>query len=255
MAKVTQKEKVREVLVSSLNENPQGLRYAELLERTQRAWPDMSSNTIRGAIYELGTGDDADIFKPSPGLYKLRGIDEASVDEVIKKSIDQKKIEESDFYESFAIWLREDLGECTEAIALGGSRLGKKWGTPDVIGVNRPSKRALIQFDPEIITAEIKLDPAEVITAFGQAVAYRLFSNKVYLALPDEVSSDDKSRMEALCMLFGIGLVLFRTDPGKPDFQIRVRAQKHSTDMFYTNDFVDRLDKADSKSCTALFGG
>ncbi len=255
MGKPTQKDKVREVLVSSLREKPQGLRYAELLERTQRAWPDMSSNTIRGAIYELGTGDDSEIFKPSPGLYKLRNVDEEAVDEVIKQSIDQKKIDESDFYEPFAEWLKGDLGECTEAISFGGSRLGKKWGTPDVIGVSRPSKRALIQFDPEIVTAEVKLDPSEVITAFGQAVAYRLFSNKVYLALPDEITSDDKSRMEALCMLFGIGLVLYRTDPSKPDFQIRVRAQKHTTDMFYTNDFVDRLEKADSKSCTALFGG
>ena len=56
-------------------------------------------------------------------------------------------------------------------------------------------------------------------------------------------------------MLFGIGLVLFKTDPDKPEFQIRVRAQKHSADMFYTNDFVDRLDKADSKACSKLFGG
>lgn len=132
MVRVTQKEKVREVLVSSLTENPQGLRYAELMERTQRAWPDMSSNTIRGAIYELGTGDDPDIFKPSPGLYKLRNIDEASVDEVIKKSIDQKKIEESDFYEPFAMWLREDLGECTEAIPLGGTLYGRGVSTRDI---------------------------------------------------------------------------------------------------------------------------
>lgn len=255
MARITQKEKVREALVSALYQNPQGLRYAELMERIQNAWPDMPSNTIRGAIYELGTSDDPDIFKPGPGLYKLRNIDETSVDEVIKQNINQKKIQESDFYELFAQWLREDLGECTESIAFGGNRLGKKWGTPDIIGVNRPSKRALIQYDPEIITAEIKLDPSEVITAFGQAVAYRLFSNKVYLALPEEVSTEDKSRMEALCMLFGVGLVLFRTDPSEPDFQIRVRAQKHSTDMFYTNDFVDRLDKSDSRSCKILFGG
>ncbi len=255
MSKPTQKSKVRDAVIALLRETPEGIRYTELLKRLQFVLPNTSSHTIRCTVYELGTGGDPDIFKPSQGLYELRNTDEEAVDKVIKESIDQKKIDESDFYESFAEWLKGDLEEYTEAISFGGNRIGKKWGTPDVIGVNRPSKRALIQFDPEIITAEIKLDPTEVISAFGQAVSYRLFSNKVYLALPEEISNDDQSRMEALCMLFGLGLVLYKTDPSNPDFQIRVRAQKHDTDMFYTNDFVDRLEKADSASCRVLFGG
>ena len=86
-------------------------------------------------------------------------------------------------------------------------------------------------------------------------MSYRLFSNKVYLALPEEISLEDKNRMEALCMIFGIGLVLYKTDPSKPDFQIRVRAQKHETDMMYANDFVDRLESIDKKLCRDLFGG
>lgn len=250
-----QKDRIRKAIVEILTEKPQGLRHGELVAAVVDKLGDVQRNTVLGNIHQMVTQGDCQLYKPSPGLYKLRDVNEESVDEAIKQTIDQKDLDESHFYEPFAEWLRDELGECTEAVKFGGGRLGRKWGTPDVIGVSRPSKRSLIQFDPEIITAEIKLEPSEVITAFGQAVAYRLFSNKVYLALPDGISSDDKSRMEALCMLFGIGLVLYNPDPAKPDFQIRVRAQKHDTDMFYTNDFVDRLDKADSRVCGVLFGG
>ncbi|MCX6344422.1 MAG: hypothetical protein NT018_05030 [Armatimonadetes bacterium] len=255
MVKETQKDKIRSAVMSILQANPQGLRHGELVQSVQDFLPAVPRNTIHGNIHQMVTEESSQLYRPSPGLYMLRSTDEESLDQIIKKAIEQKDLDESHFYQPFAEWLRDELNECTEAVRFGGGSLGKKWGTPDVIGVNRPAKRAMIQFDPEIITAEVKLDPSQVITAFGQAVAYRLFSNKVYLALPEEISLDDKSRMEALCILFGIGLVLFKTDPAKPEFQIRVRAQKHSTDMFYTNDFVDRLDKADSKSCAILFGG
>jgi len=42
-------------------------------------------------------------------------------------------------------------------------------------------------------------------------------------------------------MLFGIGLVMFDSDPNRPEFRIRVRAQRFSPDMFYVNEFADRL--------------
>ena len=45
------------------------------------------------------------------------------------------QIRETDFYTPFAEFLKNDLGECTTAIPLGGRIFGDKWGTPDVIGV------------------------------------------------------------------------------------------------------------------------
>ena len=41
--------------------------------------------------------------------------------------------------------------------------------------------------------------------------------------MPNSISEEDYSRLESLCMLFGIGLVLFETNPDEPDFKIRVR--------------------------------
>ena len=59
--------------------------------------------------------------------------------------------------------------------------------------------------------------------------------------MPASMTLEDQSRLEALCMLFGVGLVLFALAPKAPDFQIRVRAQKFTPDMFYVNEFAERL--------------
>ncbi len=41
----------------------------------------------------------------------------------------------------------------------------------------------------------------------------------------------------------GIGLVLFNNkDPQDPNFQIRVRPQKHDPDMFYVNKYMKYVE-------------
>jgi hypothetical protein len=63
----------------------------------------------------------------------------------------------------------------------------------------------------------------------------------------------DLSRLEALCMLFGVGLVLFKLDTKNPAFDIRVRAQKFNPDMFYVNEFAERLKEFDVDKFEHLF--
>src|SRR6185295_15989095 len=108
-------------------------------------------------------------------------------------------------------------------------------------------------FPIEIVSAEIKIDPQQPVVAFGQAVAYRLFSTKTYIAMPTTLTEEDQSRLEALCMLFGVGLVLFDLNPGAPNFTIRVRAQKFNPDMFYVNEFADRMRHLDPEKFESLF--
>ena len=121
-------------------------------------------------------------------------------------------------------------------VGLGGNRFKDKWGTPDVIGVREAKKSDIIKFETEIVSAEVKLDAANLITAFGQACAYRLFSHKSYLVVPSASAQADLARLDALCRIFGIGLILFNVaDPQSPGFEIRVRAAKHDPDMFYVN--------------------
>ena len=109
------------------------------------------------------------------------------------------------------------------------------------MGVYKPQAANLIKFPLEVVSAEMKIDPHQPVVAFGQACAYRLFSHKTYIAMPNTMSEEDQSRLEALCMLFGVGLVLFDLKVTDPDYSIRVRAQRIAPDMFYVNDFVDRL--------------
>jgi len=52
------------------------------------------------------------------------------------------------------------------------------------VGIYKPLASNLIKFPIEIVSAEIKIDPQQPVVAFGQAVAYRLFSTKPYIAMP-----------------------------------------------------------------------
>jgi len=47
--------------------------------------------------------------------------------------------------------------------------------------------------------------------------------------------------------------VLFAIDVKNPDFQIRVRAQRFSPDIFYVNEFADRLKSIDVNKFNHLF--
>ena len=151
----------------------------------------------------------------------------------------QTRIREEDFYAPFVEWLVNEIEDVTRAIPLGGNRFRDKWGTPDVIGIKKPGLRDLIKGATEIVSAEIKTDTGQLIIAFGQACAYKLFSHKVYLVVPVQAEYEEISRLDALCQIFGIGLVTFDTSKvDTPDFRIMVRPSRNEPDLFYTNKYV-----------------
>ena len=51
-----------------------------------------------------------------------------------------------------------------------------------------------------------------------------------------------------------VGLVIFDLNKDAPQFSIRVRAQRFSPDMFYVNEFADRLKHNDAATFEELFG-
>ena len=138
-----------------------------------------------------------------------------------------------DFYDPFSRWLEHDLEDVTKAISLGGNRFGVKWGTPDVIGKRESKKSDIIQQTVEIVSAEIKIETNQLVTAFGQSCAYCLFSHKSYLVIPKQAAVEEISRLDSLCQVFGIGLVLFDAgNSSDPNFEIRVRARKKEPDIY-----------------------
>ncbi|EGF92755.1 hypothetical protein ABI_11920 [Asticcacaulis biprosthecium C19] len=159
---------------------------------------------------------------------------------------------EQDFYRSFAEWLEEN-DEATVASALGGASLGGKWGTPDVIGVLKPRAQDIFKFEPQIVTAEIKVVPNQPVIAFGQAVAYRLFSHKSYIVVPNSTNSDDMSRLKSLCSIHGVGLVTFALNKYQPNYSVIVLASVAAPDMFYVNSMLERLKASEPGLLNKLF--
>jgi hypothetical protein len=48
----------------------------------------------------------------------------------------------------------------------GGSIFRDKWGTPDVVGIREPKRGDIVKFRTEIVSAEVKVESAGLITAF-----------------------------------------------------------------------------------------
>jgi hypothetical protein len=238
---------IRDLALRTVEAATGGIRYTDLIQTIAVASPETPVNTIHGSVWDLHQRYPQKVSKPSRGLFVAITLNETPPRPATAQ------LKESDFYPTFAEWLKNDLDEVTVAVSLGGAGLRAKWGTPDVVGVYKPLASNLIKFPIEIVSAEMKIDPQAPVVAFGQAVAYRLFSSKTYVAMPSTMTLDDQDRLEALCMLFGVGLVLFDLDLINPNFTIRVRAQRFSPDMFYVNEFAERLKDLDPDLFEKLF--
>ena len=241
----TKKEKIIRKALELIKSNPNGIRYSNLVKSIHNGYPEIPINTIHGIVWNLETREQNEVYKPARGLFRHVSFREKETSEEEQKhSTEIEEIKEVDFYEPFARWLVDDLEECTKAIPLGGNRFRDKWGTPDVIGKREPRRSDIVKTPTEIVSAEIKVDTGQLITAFGQACAYKLFSHKSYLVIPKNSSEEDISRLDSLCLIFGIGLVLFdNIKPDDPKFEIRVRPIRHEPDMFYVNNYMRIVEK------------
>lgn len=229
--------------VGIIKEHPDGIRYSELIRALQQALPTYPVNTIHGIIWNLDTRVSGNIYKPARGVFQHLDFKENSNQTKEACPVVPKRIKEEDYYKPFATWLVNELEECTKAIPLGGNKFKDKWGTPDVIGIREPRKSDIIKPPIDIVSAEIKADTSGLITAFGQACSYKLFSHKSYIVVPKESSEEDITRLDALGRIFGIGFILMDTvDPKVPVFEIRVRATKLEPDMFYVNRYLRLIE-------------
>jgi len=240
----TKKEIIISKALGIIKNHPDGIRYMELVKKIQQELPDFPVNTIHGTVWNLEVQLPQEIYKPVRGLFRHVEFSDVEVNKVEPKVTTKKKeVKEEDFYQPFADWLVQELEECTKAIPLGGNKFKDKWGTPDVIGIRKHRPSDIIQPPIEIVSAEIKVDTKDLITAFGQACSYKLFSHKSYIVIPKESPEEDKAKIDALCLIFGIGLVLFDNRNSKdPQFEIRVRPSKHEPDMFYVNRYMKLIE-------------
>ena len=244
-AKVT--ERIKAKAFELLEQHPEGLRYSQLHKGVQAADASFKANTISGSIWNLDSAFPERVYKPSKGLFRLtkHKPPESEVLEPAQVAVPLlAKAKEEAFYLPFADWLVNEIEDATQAIPLGGNVFKDKWGTPDVLGKLESRRSDIIKGPTEIIAAEIKTETLQLVTAFGQACAYKLFSHRVYLVVPRQSQDEEISRLDSLCQIFGIGLVTFNADaPTSPDFRILVRPVRHDPDLFYTNKYMARIEK------------
>lgn len=244
-------EQIRQIALTILEKKPEGIRYSDLKREILKENSSFNPNTISGATWDLEATYPELIYKPDRGVFRLLKYkenvptqpDEEQSTTIQPKTSKKKIIKEEDFYQPFADWLVNELEECTNAIGLGGNIFKDKWGTPDVIGIRESKRSDIIQFPTEIIVGEIKIDTNGLITAFGQACAYRIFSHKSYIVIPNNSQIEDITRLDTLCRQFGIGLILFdNQNVEDPNFEIRVRAIKNEPDMFFVNKNLKQIE-------------
>ncbi len=228
-----------------LETNPKGIRYSDLVRRVASSDPSFNTNYIVGKVVGLPEQYPNRVYKPGRGLFRLTKYREPGTDQLKEELVPKQpeKIKEEDFYRAFADWLVNETEECTQAIPLGGSRFRDKWGTPDVIGIRKSRPSDIIQAPIEIVSAEIKPDVYQLVTAFGQACAYCLFSHKTYIVVSQYAPDDEIARLDSLCQVFGIRLVLFDSDcPDDPKFTIRSRPRYQQPDLFYANRYMKLIE-------------
>jgi hypothetical protein len=241
--------KIKVIALEILENKPEGITFSEMRRMILERDSSFNPHTINGSTWDLDIQYPDRVYKPDRGVFRLLKYKEDFFNQpdqvVIEEIIPQKKksIAEEDFYKPFAEWLVNELEECTKAIALGGNIFKDKWGTPDVIGVRESKRSDIIQFPTEIVSVEIKTDSNGLITAFGQSCAYKIFSHKTYIVVPNDSQIEDITRLDTLCRQFGIGLILFdNKNPELPNFTIRVRADKHEPDMFFVNKNIKMIE-------------
>jgi len=124
VAKLNIKE-IRAEALRIVKKNPGGIRFGQLLGQIQSASPETPSNTIQGSIWNLDTVMPTEVKKPSRGLYQPVATMEPT-DVVAIEAEKETKLKEHDFYAPFADWLKNDLDEVTDVVALGGAALKSK---------------------------------------------------------------------------------------------------------------------------------
>jgi hypothetical protein len=123
------RQQIHEKAMQVLEENPQGIRWSELLRAVEARAPNTPHNSVHGGIHNLLTTRVSDIVKVARGTYQLAKYVEADDalasahgSETVTALVNadtpgSEALTEQDFYVSFAEWLEEN-DEATVASAL-----------------------------------------------------------------------------------------------------------------------------------------
>lgn len=245
--------------VEIVQQHPEGIANREVISALVEKYPHANLNTIGTRVADLHHNQPDAVSKPARGILAPTDSQgetpetDGTLGRQGQNSERTSAFNEESFYSPFAEWLESESYDVSVALPLGGAPVKSKWANPDVIGTYRPQPADPYKFAPELLVAEIKIDPSQSVVAFGQAIAYRLFAHRVYIVMPRTIAKADQSRLESLSHQHGIGLVYFELDPENPNFIAAARPQASQPDLFYLNEFLFELQRRDRSAFNALF--
>jgi len=241
------KEQVQSIAIDILEKNKSGLQFIDLVDKVKEGLNtsgiSIPDNTVKTYVQLLAKDKADHVDKPDWGTFRFKETEKAAKPTERK----YKEKETQKLYKAFADWLQNE-NECTKAVAVGGKRFGDKWSTPDVVGKYELSQRALLKSETVIVSAEIKAttNTIDIISGFGQACAYKVFSHKVYVVVPSNTDKDMLRKLESQCSILGIGLVVFDiaelAEPKPEMFARKVKAFSTTPDMYWSNEYMVRIE-------------
>ncbi len=134
----------------------------------------------------------------------------------------------------------------TYAVGGGGKIVGKKGGTPDILGVIRANSDAVYRPILELIAVEIKKEGYSPVEALGQAMAYKLFAHRTWLILPDDDHADIE-RIQGIAITANVGLISFLRKSEGLDFTTLNRPISGRPDLNEVNEMLDKFKKDKQK--------
>jgi hypothetical protein len=250
---MTKKEQIikKAFEVLALPEFKSGIRISSLIKKVA-AETGENVNTCTGNLWNLPERFPDKVFRPFRGMLILKENERFLKDaEINAKDISwvedaaEVKMKEADIYEPAMNYLLSEQ-ECTHAIIVGGNAFGRKWGTPDILGIIRASSDATYRPIIELVAVEIKDEGYLPIEALGQAMAYKLFAHRTWLILPDE-GNEDISRIQGVAITANIGLVSFTRKEDGFEFITRNRPISGRPDLGEVNDMLEKLKRDKQK--------
>ncbi len=237
-------KKALEILV--LPESKGGIRISSLIKKVATDTGE-NINTCTGSLWNLPEQFPEKVSRPFRGVLILKE-NERFLKDVVEVSTEAKpeaKLTEAGIYEPAMNYLLSEQ-ECTHAIVIGGNAFGRKWGTPDILGVIRASSDATYRPIIELVAVEIKDEGYLPIEALGQAMAYKLFAHRTWLILPDE-DNEDISRIQGIAITANIGLVSFARKEDGFEFITRNRPISGRPDLMEVNSMLEKLKRDKQK--------
>lgn len=248
---MSKKEEIRRKAfeILSMPEFKNGIRFTTLVKKVVSETGE-NENTCNGSLYNLPKELPDKISRPYRGLFILKE-NEKFLKDVIEQNFEKKpniKLDENSIYQPAKDYLlsRE---ECTHAVIVGGNIFGKKWGTPDILGAIRANSDAVYKPPLEIIAIEIKDEGYSPVEALGQAMAYKLFSHRTWLILPDD---NDLDRIEGIAISANIGLISFSKESDGFDFVTLNRPIAGHPDFAEVNNILEELKRKDKRKYNEL---